>query len=96
MAGGESGHKLWMDHELETIRHIDSTLVKEETERREKALQEYLQHRVACLKNPAIEEENSPTYDIRLWWTNPDTGEKRWVKPLYLPAGEVRQWRWQR
>jgi len=82
-----------MHHELETLPKIPADLVLEETERREKALQIYLRYREACLNNPAMEEATPPNYDIRIWWTNPDTGEKSWVKRLYLPAGEVREWR---
>ena len=90
--GGEGGDR-WLDHELAVLENIPVALLKQETERREKARKQYLAHLKACKENPDFEEENPPEYDIRIWWKDPVTGERNWIKRLPLPAGEVRQWR---
>ena len=92
-AGGATGDKLWLEHELVTIEDIPLDTLRKEKERRETALRMYLNYKEACLKNPAAEDGDPPDYDIRIWWTDPNTGERKWVKRLFLPAGEVLQWR---
>ena len=92
-AGGTTGDKLWMEHELEILSSIPSAALHEEQNRRETALKRFLNHQKRCRENPAAQHENPPNYNIHIWWTDPNTGKSDWIKRLPLPAGEVREWR---
>ena len=76
-----------MEHELE---NVPLARIKPEQERREKALQEFRTYKEALSQDPDAE---FPEFDIRIWWTDPETQQGEWVSRLYVPAGEILLWK---